>query len=379
MTGRERFEAMVAGEKPDLIRPGYLHPWAETYERWRKEGLPADANPNVYLGLEHDDRMGLPLNLNMIPTFEIQVLARDEDTVTVQDEYGVTRRMLKGDFERTGGRMGASGAMSSMSEWLDYPVKNLADWKKIFEARFRPDPAERLPEDWREKLPEFRERSATRSVHGGCFPFGGLFSAVRQLVGLENTCFAMTDNPELVKTITNDLASFYCELFSRVLAEVRLDSYCFFEDMASTQAPLVGPAAFEEFFAPAYRKVCGVLKDLGVKLRMIDSDGNAAPLIPVWIRCEVNGTHPCQVAAGMDAEALLTAYPRFVLNGGVDKVALARGPDSTREEVRRRFRSAWKHSRYWPEVDHGVPPDVPFASARAYAECALECRCNPSC
>jgi hypothetical protein len=37
------------------------------------------------------------------------------------------------------------------------------------------------------------------------FPFGGLFSAVRQLMGLEGTIFAMADNPQLVKTIVSDL------------------------------------------------------------------------------------------------------------------------------------------------------------------------------
>jgi uroporphyrinogen decarboxylase len=377
MTGRERFEAIIAGELPDIIRPGGLAPWAETRERWIHEGMPPEGDLNEYLGLNHDDGMSLPLDLNMIPHFEIRVLSVDERYATVVDEYGVTRRMLRSDFDRTKGEMAWSGAMSSMSEWIDFPVKTLKDWKAIYEERFRPDDPRRLPADWKEKIPEFRARSETRYVGKGNFPFGGVFSAVRQLMGLEATCLAMADDPQLVKTIINDLADFYIAAFDIVLRDVRLDAYCFFEDMASTQAPLIGPEMFDEFCAPAYRRICGELRAMGVKLLWIDSDGNPAPLIPNWRRCGINGTSPCQVAAGMDPERLLTEYPDFILAGGIDKVALASGPDATREEVRRRFASAWKYSRYWPGLDHLAPPDIPWASALAYAETALACSRRP--
>lgn len=363
----------MAGAQPDIIRPGGFSPWPETRERWEREGLPPGADPNQVLGLNHDDGMGLPLNLNMVPPFEIQVLQKNADYVTVRDEYGVTRRLLRKDFDHTGGAMGASGAMSSMSEWSDFPVKTLKDWKAIYEERFRPVAAERLPIDWREKLPEFRSRSETRYVGSFSFPFGGLFSAVRQLMGLESTCYAMADDPALVKTIANDMADFYVAVFEQTLRDVRLDIHTFFEDMASTASPLIGPGAFEEFFGQPYRKVCDALRSMGVQWLNVDSDGNVAPLIPAWIRCGMNGTSPCQVAVGMDVERLLVQYPRFFLAGGIDKRELARGVEETRAEVRRRYAVAWKHGRYWPALDHNWPPDISWSAACAYAETALAC------
>ena len=256
--------------------------------------------------------------------------------------------------------------MSSMSQWIDFPVKDLRSWKRIYEERFQPKLEGRVPDDWNNRRDDYRAQTETRWVRHFGFPFGGLFSAVRELMGLEGTIFAMADNPELVRTIVEDLSSYYLETFALMIPESRLDQVTCFEDMCSNRAPLISPAMFQAFFAPAYREYIGGLKDMGVGQVFIDTDGDARLIIPELIECGFTGIHPCEIKAGMDPRAIREQYPTFACNGGIDKVAVARGGGELEREFERRFRTAWELGRYTPGLDHLAPPDISWQNAKLY-------------
>ncbi|MBT3271631.1 MAG: hypothetical protein HN368_00635, partial [Spirochaetales bacterium] len=242
MNGREIYQAIYSGEKFDRIPISGIGGWTETLERWRGEGLGPDESPNTATGMVSDDTMSLRLNLNMYPLFDIRVLNRDDRYVTLVDEYGVTKKMIRADFERSDGRMAEAGATSGMSHWLDFPVKDVRSWKEIFEERFRAGSAGRCLYDTDDQKAEQKALARARWVQHFSFPFGGLFSAVRQLMGLEGAVFAMADNPDLIHIIISDLSDFYSEAYALLVPDFRLDKVTCFEDMCSNRAPLISPA-----------------------------------------------------------------------------------------------------------------------------------------
>ena len=319
MNGRERYEAVYAGERPDHLPIKPVSPWGEALERWYQEGLPEGLDPNVALELSGDDTLRLPLNLNMVPPFPVEVLACDDDYVTLIDEFGVTKRALRRDYDRSGGRKVNAGLMSAMSHWLDFPVRDMTTWKRIYKARFQPRVAERLPSDWEATKSAFVAHSETRWVTFFCFPFVGLFGPLRELMGLERLVMTMYDDPGLIHTMIDDLVDFWLTVFARVLSDVHLDQITFFEDMCATKAPLISPAMFREFQAPGYRRLIGGLRELGVHHFFIDSDGNANLLIPEFLACGITGLHPCEAQAEMDVRALRETYPQLCLHDGIDK------------------------------------------------------------
>ena len=371
LNGRMRYQAVYSGEPFDRLPIRGVGRWGETDIKWRSEGLPEGEDPNDVIGLSSDEALSLPVNLNMVPLFDIRVLREDERHVTLVDEYGVTKRMLKSDFDRSKGKKGAAGDTSSMSQWLDFPVKNLDGWKAIFEERFRPNLIERVPESWKTDRSSFQERSETRWVNHFCFPYGGLFSGVRELMGLEGLVFAIADDPGLVRTIVSDLSSFYLDVFSQILRDVRLDQITCFEDMCSNRAPLVSPEMFREFFMPSYKKYIGGLIELGVQQVFIDTDGDSRLIIPELMECGFTGVHPCEIKAGMDPAPLLEQYPTLCLNGGIDKVAVAKGGSALDSEFQTRFAVAWKYGRYTPGLDHAAPPDISWKNIQQYSRLFL--------
>ena len=65
MDGRKLHEAVFSGEKVDRLPYCGLGVWGEALGRWRGEGLGADEDPVAVLGLEGDERLNMPLDLNM--------------------------------------------------------------------------------------------------------------------------------------------------------------------------------------------------------------------------------------------------------------------------------------------------------------------------
>ncbi len=378
MNGRELINAIYAGEKVDRLPLPGIGPWGETLQRWRTEGLGETEDYYQALGLKWDDRMGVPLNLNMVPAFEVKILDKGERYVTLIDEYGVTKKMLRDDFDRSQGLKGNAGAMSGMSQWIDFPVKDPRSWKELYETRFRGDNLkDRLPADWFSGGRERHvEQARTRWVEYFVFPLVGFFGPIREMMGLEGLIFAMADDPSLVHTMVRDLGDYWLACFSRVLRDgVRLDQFCFFEDLCATKGPLLSPAMFREFFAPGYKRVIGGLREMGVAQFFTDSDGNLAPLIADLIACGITSIGPCEVNSGMEADQLRRAWPGLVLNGGIDKRAMTRGFTQIDRELERRYTTAWTMGRYLPGPDHGIPPDVSWTNIKHVAEgCLKWCR-----
>jgi hypothetical protein len=87
--------------------------------------------------------------------------------------------------------------------------------------------------------------------------------------------------------------------------------------------------------------------------------------------CGFTGCHPCEVKAGMDAGELRRQYPTLCLNGGIDKIAVAKGGRKLEQEFERRFKTAWELGRYTPGLDHSAPPDIPWANMQHYAHLFL--------
>ena len=88
-------------------------------------------------------------------------------------------------------------------------------------------------------------------------------------------------------------------------------------------------------------------------------------LIPLFIEGGVTGIYPFEVMAGMNVAAVRRAFPRLQILGGVDKIALAQGPDGIAAAL---ADVPWmlKQGGYIPYVDHLVPPDVSWENFRTY-------------
>jgi uroporphyrinogen decarboxylase len=368
MNSRQRFDAVMNFEQPDrnlLWEMGY---WPDTLERWYGEGLQRKRNqkgapgtgirgeasphdetsPTRFRERDAHDLLGLdqglvnlPVNSGPEPLFPQDIFEETEEYLIYQDEYGVKKRLAKGG--------------ASVPEFIGWQVESRRDFERLKEERFQPRLTERVPPEWEKLIAEYRHRNYPLSIGG--YPFG-FYGFLRYLMGEERLLLAFYDDPGLIRDIMGFLADFWIELWDQALAEVQVDCAHFWEDMAYRNGPLISPALFREFMTPCYRKVTGFLKDRGVEIILVDSDGNLDELIPLFLEAGLTGIWPIEVQAGNDLLEIRRRYPQLRMLGGIDKLEVARGREAIDRELENKMPFMLARGGYIPFLDHAAHPAI---------------------
>lgn len=350
---RERFLGICNFEKVAAPHWDTLGFWGQTVERWRREGLPEGVDPGAYFGQE--GAHALPVDAGfchvpMRPGFAHEILADEGESVVFRDAGGIIKRDRKPEFG------------TSMSQFLEFPVKERADWEAL-KWRLDPDTPERYP-DWEVVCKDLASPQSPVFMH-----ICGAYGTPRNLFGEENLAYVYYDDPDLMHDIQRHWTDFYCRLFSRVLAHIPLDYVYIWEDMAFKNGPLISPKLFAEFMLPYYTELISHLRSLGVKMIMVDSDGDNRPILDMFVESGVNFFMPFEIAANMDPLPIREKYgEKLVIWGGIDKRELSKDLDAVEREVMKKVPALVESGGFIPSVDHSVPPDVPFENYCRFIE-----------
>jgi len=342
--------------------------WLGPWKRWKAEGLPVDLD-------QDDDRLRawclrhfgfegmysifwgqprVPVEIGVLPAFPLEVFEENDTCRIFRGGDGVIQKQLKD-----------TGEFMHSTQFLDYPIKNRADWERFRDERLDPNARGRYPADreWEAMKLAWKGRDFALSIDGGSF-----YGLLRDWIGVERLSVLFYDDPGLVRDMMEYLAGFYVRVLEKAVSEVEVDFAMFWEDMCYKTGPLLSPAMFRDFMLPCYRKVTSFLRHHGIELSWVDCDGNIDALIPLWLESGVRGFYPLEAAAGMDAARLRALYgKRIVMWGNVDKRALARGRHEIDAELARLAPVA-SAGGFIPLVDHQVPDDVPLENYLYYLE-----------
>lgn len=350
MTSRERFLATMYYEERDRCPWGEMGFWPETLDRWHREGWPEDVYLNAFFGFDRV-REHVGVSFDFIPAFKSEVLEEDETHRIVRRSTGIVVKEFKGELS------------NRMPQWLDFPLKTRRDWEETIKPRLDPRSPLRYPEFWDEQVRIFRQRNYPLALR-----MGSIYGWLRNWMGLEGISIALYDDPEWIQEMMNYLVDFCCICGELALRDADLDYILLWEDMACKTGPLISPEMFQRFMLDPYKKLTGFIRDHGVDLIFVDSDGYAEPLLPLWIEGGVNGFYPVERAAGMDAAQLRTRFGRDLrIIGGVDKRAMIAGPDAIDEELAVVV-PLLKEGGFIPWCDHFVPPDVCLSNYLYYVD-----------
>jgi uroporphyrinogen decarboxylase len=351
LTPGERLVRCLTGGDIDRVPFGIglgWSPWGATHEKFRLESGISDLN--VYKYLQYEPSFALPkVEYGCQPGFPEEILERTDEFVISRNRQGC---VMKNRLDR-----------GSMPDFLDYPVKSPDDWERLKRERYQMRD-DRIQQDWE----AFRDRIRTtgEAVQVGVFPWG-VFGTVRDLLGAEEVLLAFYDYPDMVHDMMTTLTDLWIAIYERVAAQVQIDHIHIWEDMAGRQGSLISPAMVEEFMMPCYDKIVAFARAHGVRVISVDTDGDCAQLVPVFMKHGINMMFPFEVAAGNDILAYRRQYPTLGIIGGLDKRALA----GTRADVDREIAKCaamLKLGRYIPAFDHLIAPDATWDNFNYAAE-----------
>ena len=376
MNTRERFLATSRFEDCPRTPRWELGFWSGAIQRWHREGLPGTeqaaraaedaaawvsgngiATPVSYLDQKDNDvanffgmdkpAIGIEINYFVCPQLEAVVLEETDEYVIRRDGNGVVSRVLKPE--------------QGMPHWIDYPVHTREEWEVFKAERYQPNLADRLPENWSELLESYRSRDYPLCIGGAA----GFFGTVRNIVGAQRALMTFYDDPAWMHDMMDHLGDFYVSLYDQVLSQVKADYCTIWEDMCYVAGPLISPRTFREFMLKPYQRLTALLRDHGVDVIYVDTDGDCWKLIDLFIEGGVTALYPFEVQSHMDVREVRRRYPNLVMQGGIDKKALALGPAAIDAELEAKVPVA-ASGGYIPHVDHAPPPDISWENFQYY-------------
>lgn len=133
----------------------------------------------------------------------------------------------------------------------------------------------------------------------------------------------------------------------------------FFDDMAANLGPMFSPRIFERIFYPCYQWMCAQNRRAGVGHILLHCDGNIEAILDMLIDAVIQGIHPVEPKAGMDALRLRQRYGRsLALLGGLDNAHILPGGDKV--EIERHVMHVLEAGQEGGLVigAHSIGPDV---------------------
>lgn len=374
MNARERFLACMDFDLSCRVPLWELGYWAGAVRRWYGEGLPKRTGLPDWLldgqgvrgeGAYWDEsrppgpgsqplpwlRQGHPPSAAQhvhLPAVLAEVLEDHGEWILWRDEDGIVKKDLKN--------------RQTLPHYVRGPVETREDWERLKAERLRPTIEGRLPGNWPELVREFRERDYPLLIGA----LHGFYGTPRYLLGDERVLTAFYDDPDLMRDITTHLTDLWIALYAKVFEYVKPDLALIWEDMCYRTGPLISPATFREFILPCYRRLTAFLKDSGVKVIHVDTDGNVWKLLPLFVEGGITGMYPFEAMAGMNVVEVREAFPKLQILGGIGKTKVAAGKREIDEELAAKVPYMLARGGYIPFADHLVPPDVAWADFEYY-------------
>ena len=314
MTPRQRFLAVMNFEPFDRLPMIEWAPyWGLTVDRWRNEGLPADAeNLTEFFGLEWHPR------------------------------------------DWVGGK--GPGCPEPKAHGAAI-VSNMDDYERILEHLY----------PWPRVNPEVSRDLAAKQQRGEIvlwFMLEGFFWWPRALLGIQPHLYAFYDQPELMHRINRDMADYHLRYIDEVCKYSIADYMGFAEDMSYNHGPMISKALFDEFLKPYYGRVIQRLREYGIR-PTIDSDGNVTELACWLAEAGIDGIAPLERQAGNDIAQLRAEHPTMLFHGHYDKMVMPLGEEAMRAEFERLLPTA-AGGGFLISVDHQTPPGVSYENYCTY-------------
>lgn len=361
MNLREAYLQTLLFGTPDKIplQPGGGR--ESTRRRWYQEGLPEGMTGSDIIsealrqaGIKEElpqvGAASFGVSDRMNPVFEEKVIERQENSQVVQDwkgniceiglEFDVTYLRTAHDF--------------CTRRWIKCPVESKSDWLEMMKRYDANDPLRMPPEADRNKIAEqLKHRTWNCGLN-----ISGPYWQLREWCGFEGLCMMFYDNPALVEEMIDFWKLFIGDLLKNILQYYTPDEIHLSEDMAYKGHSMLSPEMTRQFLQPCWNYWGEIIRNAGIPIYSMDSDGCIDELIPIWIESGINVCDPIEVAAGNDIVEFRKRFGRNIAyRGGVDKREMARGGARLEAEIER-IMPVIKDGGYIPGCDHGVPSDV---------------------
>lgn len=336
MTRQERFLAALRREEPDrvpLFDFLFQEPLYEALIGHRPGSYNGPDAVRCALALDHD---GVWLPFGGFSGYRPEYLAKD----VYRDEWGTTYRKNETSWP--------------LDAPIDYPIKTRRDL-----AGYRPpDPA--LPGRTAEIQAARAMDNDDIALLGG---IQGPFTTAWLLMGYENICYALYDDPGLLSQVFQLSNAFFKEA-AKQSVEAGCVGIWVSDDLGSSSSGFFKREHFRRYILPPLAELIEHVAGLGVPV-LFHSCGHIRPYLEDLTQTKISAIHPLQRTAGMDLGEVKEGYgDRWCIIGNIDSSrTLPFGtPHEVAAEVREAIETAAPGGGFVLASDHSLHDGIPVGN-----------------
>lgn len=180
---------------------------------------------------------------------------------------------------------------------VEHPLDN---WAR-FDSFSPPNPlvhGDRGPAGWESARREIEEKKEKRIHSIGFVPHGFLFMRLTYLRGFQNLLIDLVEeDPRLLRLI--DMLTAHNRTIVDQWLSMGVDVVNFGEDLGTQKAPIISPAMFRRWIAPAYKALMQPCRDAGCHV-VLHSDGYIMDLVRDFMDAGVTILNPQDLCNGID-------------------------------------------------------------------------------
>jgi len=201
----------------------------------------------------------------------------------------------------------------------------------------------------------------------------GVEESVIELVGFENLCYMIADEPELVKNIFDAVGQRLLDYYTRVVEYDIVGACINNDDWGFNTQTLISHGNMEMWLFPWHKKINDVIHAAG-KPVILHSCGNIYPLMDRVIDyLNVDGKHSYEDSIMPVEDAWEKYHDRISIMGGIDMDFVARStPEAVYKRSRAMLERAGLNGGYALGTGNSVPEYIPPENYFAMLQAAFE-------
>lgn len=347
LTTRERMIRTFRHEEVDRIMM-LDSAWKGTIARWKREGMPADAEWQDYFGF---DKKGSIFPDNS-PRYEYKILEQTDRYKIITTTWGQTQRVFN--------------ELDSTPEVLDCYYCDSDHWEEAKEKMLQYH-EDRINWDFlKQNYPIWEKEQRYRQLD----LWFGFDVAHSHMIGTENVLMAMIEEPEWFTDVVDTYLTTTLDLAQRILdAGYQFDGIRWWDDMGYKGTPFFSPEMYQELLKPFHKKAIDWAHERGM-FAELHSCGFIEPLIPDLVDIGLDMLNPLEIKAGMDPKKLKDTYgDKLAFHGGINAQLWDR-PELVLAEMERIIPMMKEGGGYVFASDHSIPNNVSLDTMKQISDLA---------